>query len=213
MELYLVRHGESEANVNKQICKELPDHAIGLNSFGNKGFLQAQGAGRYLADEFRAALAERQGQLRIRMWNSPYRRTRQTADVIDTELRRVEVRGFRPSLDRREEIALVEQQFGLFDGHTDEELAEFFPKEAAHYDKCEKFEGRFWARMPLGESRFDVALRVKSMFGTLVRDYEKHKIDKIVIVSHGVTIRAFIMQWCHETPEWSRTKEIRITAP
>ncbi len=56
--------------------------------------------------------------------------------------------------------------------------------------------------MPLGESRFDVALRVKSLFGTLMRDYEKHKIDKVVIVSHGVTIRAFIMQWCHKTPEW-----------
>jgi len=42
-----------------------------------------------------------------------------------------------------------------------------------NYKKCEDVEGKFWARMPLGESRFDVALRVHQFFGTLHRELDK----------------------------------------
>ena len=62
--------------------------------------------------------------------------------------------------------------------------------------------GRFWARMPLGESRFDVALRIRLFFGTIQRDAERHDIRNIIIVCHGVTLRAFVMSWLHLTPEW-----------
>jgi len=56
--------------------------------------------------------------------------------------------------------------------------------------------------MPLGESRFDVACRVHQAFGTFHRDNDKHGIDTIVVVCHGVTLRAFVMMWCHHSPEW-----------
>ena len=56
--------------------------------------------------------------------------------------------------------------------------------------------------MPLGESRFDVAVRVHQFFGTIQRDKEKHGIKNIIVVCHGVTLRAFVMMWCHFTPEW-----------
>jgi broad specificity phosphatase PhoE len=56
--------------------------------------------------------------------------------------------------------------------------------------------------MPLGESRFDVATRVHQAFGTFQRDAEKHGIVNIIVVCHGVTLRAFVMMWCHLTPEW-----------
>jgi broad specificity phosphatase PhoE len=104
--------------------------------------------------------------------------------------------------DQREHIMLCEQQFGLFDGVPDEELPQRFPLEHAHYALAEKFEGRFWARMPLGESRFDVAMRVHQAFGTFQRDAERHDIRNIVVICHGVTLRAFVMMWCHYTPEW-----------
>lgn len=189
--ILLVRHGESAVNVNTSLTQTVADHAVSLTP---RGFAQARGAGEFL----REYLQDRMGSERrhVRLWQSPYLRARQTADTL--------LRGVGPGLitDRREDINLTEQQFGLFDGIPDEELPRRFPAEWAHYKKCERHSGRFWARMPLGESRFDVAVRVRQFFPTLHQDREDNGILDLVIVSHGVTIRAFLMQWLHLGPEW-----------
>lgn len=200
--IFLVRHGESLSNLDKKVHLNCPDHAIGLSDLGKE---QADRAGQALAKSFTehwdkthgyrpgddTCASALKGQSII--WTSPYTRTRQTTEGILKHL---------PGFTVKEHINLVEQQFGLFDGLSDEELAEKYPKEYAHYDKCEKFEGKFWARMPLGESRFDVAVRVHQFFGTMMRDYDRHHIENIIIVSHGVTNRAFTMQWLHKPFEW-----------
>ena len=62
--------------------------------------------------------------------------------------------------------------------------------------------GKFWARMPLGESRFDVAIRVHEAFGTFHRDAERNGVRNIIIICHGVTLRAFVMMWRHLQYEW-----------
>jgi 2,3-bisphosphoglycerate-dependent phosphoglycerate mutase len=103
---------------------------------------------------------------------------------------------------RRENIFLGEQQFGLFEGHSLEELQRMYPNEYRFFEKCIHAEGRFWARMPLGESRFDVAKRVHQAFGTFHRDSLKEGIDDLIVVSHGVTLRAFAMMWLHKSIEW-----------
>jgi broad specificity phosphatase PhoE len=189
MRILLVRHGESLGNVRREIHKELPDHAIPLSE---KGKQQAEDAGRKLARYFKG---EPRLERRCRLWTSPYERTRETADGI------MKIASWWIA-DRKEHVLLCEQQFGLFDGLSDEELQELYPAEHAFYNKCKKFEGRFWARMPLGESRFDVAIRVHQAFGTFHRDNDKYGINDIVVVCHGVTLRAFVMMWCHLTPEW-----------
>ena len=56
--------------------------------------------------------------------------------------------------------------------------------------------------MPLGESRFDVAVRVKQTFHTFHRDCENHGVENIIVICHGVTLRAFAMQWLHMPYEW-----------
>ena len=56
--------------------------------------------------------------------------------------------------------------------------------------------------MPLGESRFDVAVRIHEAFGTFHRDADRHGIKDIIVICHGVSLRAFVMQWLHLTPEW-----------
>jgi broad specificity phosphatase PhoE len=189
MRLFLVRHGQSLGNVDPTVHARMADHAIPLS---DRGVEQAVEAGRFLDSHF----AQRYGtsKPRIRLWTSPYRRTRQTADALQLGA---------PSWleDRREHVLLCEQQFGLFDGVPDEEWPARFPAEWAHYSKCEQFQGRFWARMPLGESRWDVATRVHQAFGTFHRDRERG-VDDIVVVCHGVTLRAIVMMWCHLTPEW-----------
>ena len=189
--IFLVRHGESEANVDRSVGIHKADHAIELTS---KGCEQAAEAGfflnRWLSDNISP-----QNKGKIRLWHSPYRRANQTAFYVEKECSSW-------IKDKREHMLLCEQQFGLFDGIPDDKLAELFPRESAHYTKCEKHEGRFWARMPLGESRFDVAKRVHQAFGTFHRDCDQNGIDNIIVVAHGVTIRAFVMMWLHRGVEW-----------
>ena len=192
MRILLVRHGESEGNVDPSVHRTMADHAIGLS---DRGKAQAQRAGAQIDECFRQTYGEPARSPRLRIWVSPYARTRQTADAICDAAGRWIV-------DRREHILLCEQQFGLFDGVPDEELPVLYPAEHAHYDKLCRFEGKFWARMPLGESRFDVAMRVHQAFGTFQRDHQYQGIENLIVICHGVTLRAFVMMWCHLSPEW-----------
>jgi len=215
--ILIVRHGESLGNVDRSVHATHADHAIPLSE---KGHAQAQAAGQFLAG-FLAEVEEAEGSegrfppsyIRPRLWVSPYLRTRQTADGIEEGIGRVGASVLYPGndkpvpqfpriRDRKEHLALCEQQWGLFDGVSDEDLPVLFPNEHAHYKKQEDFEGRFWARMPLGESRWDVAVRVHQAFGTWHRDAERHGIEDLIIVTHGVTARCLVMRWLHLPFEW-----------
>lgn len=205
--LFFVRHGESAGNADKSQHAVLADHAIPLTARGRR---QAYASGQWLGNHF---LQHNTPATRTRFWVSPYARTRQTADELIKGVENVAEGAdvgdrHKFAFDRREHINLVEQQFGLFDGIPDEQLAEVLPREAAHYNKQVDFEGKFWARMPMGESRFDVAVRVHQAFGTFIRDYDRKGIDQLVIVSHGVTIRAFLMQWLHRPYEWFERERV-----
>ena len=190
--IYLVRHGESEGNLDTTLYLNKADHAIKLSP---KGIEQAMTAGLKLNKELTSLPKLQFGpDKKIRVWASPYTRTRQTAEEM---LRYITV-----PYEYRESILLVEQQFGLFDGLSDKEMMDKYPNEKLHYDKCSTHEGRFWARMPLGESRFDVCCRTHQFFGTLHRDLRDNDVDTVVIVSHGVTIRAFIQGYLNLSYEW-----------
>lgn len=191
--LFLVRHAVSEANLDKTVNARLPDSKVPLAPHGHE---QAYAAGQALAQYMLAEKLERD---QTRILCSPYQRTRETSAGVENALIEAGIK-----FDKREELALREISFGLFDGIADEELPTVFPREAAHYQKHVDFEGEFYAPMPMGESRAQVADRVKGVFGTIIRDSDKSGsgIRNFIIVSHGVTIRAFQMQWLHKNPEW-----------
>lgn len=189
MRILLVRHGESIANIDQSVYVNIADHAIPLSE---EGLNQAKAAGLFINSFYQQM--PKPPKL-IRIWTSPYERARQTAEMIAKKIHKIK-------FDLKEHINLCEQQFGLFDGVPEEEWAERFPEEYNHYKKCEDQKGRFWARMPLGESRFDVAVRVHQAFGTFHRDADWHNTRDIIVICHGVTLRAFVMQWLHLTPEW-----------
>ena len=190
MRILLVRHGESLGNVDATIHATTADHAVPLS---DRGVEQARDAGRALAAHYENVLGD--DRPHVRLWVSPYKRTRQTADAM------MEAAGSWVT-DRVEHILLCEQQFGLFDGVPEEDLPKRFPAEFGYYDMVCKFGGKFWARMPQGESRFDVAKRIHQAFGTFHRDALEHGIHELVVICHGVTLRAFVMMWCHLSPEW-----------
>lgn len=245
MRIFLVRHGMSRANVDWSENRKVADHAIELTEEGKE---QAKKAGEFLSTYFYKHLTQytsdsllgptRARFPKIRIWNSPYQRTRQTRDQIISACRLPDLSRFakdagspffwhrhgnmeahvedyddmkrlsRPKagdswfLDQKEHFLLHEQQFGIFDGLSDEQRREMYPAETEYYEKCKQFEGKVWAKLPMGESRIDVARRMHQAFGTFKRDEEKHEIENIVVVGHGTTNRCFTMAWMHLGPEW-----------
>jgi 2,3-bisphosphoglycerate-dependent phosphoglycerate mutase len=202
--IILVRHGESEANVQKDLYKRMADHAIPLTEEGHR---QARVAGEHVKNCLERAMGKDRkkgfdddfrpstGRPHVRLWSSPYQRTRETAEHIKDVCRDL-------ITDSRENVMLAEQQFGLFEGLSASEIREQLPREYHHYAKAIKFGGRYWARIPMGESRFDVCRRVHEAFGTFHRDRDHNAVRYLVVVTHGVTLRAFVMMWRHLTPEW-----------
>lgn len=66
--------------------------------------------------------------------------------------------------------------------------------------------GRFWYRVPGGESGADVFDRVTSFLQTLYREIDSMRptnevLENVVIVSHGLAIRLFCMRYLHWTTE------------
>jgi 2,3-bisphosphoglycerate-dependent phosphoglycerate mutase len=195
MRIYLVRHGQSNANIDWSENTRRADMAIELSPVGHE---QAKGVGKFLAQHFLSQYAIRP---KIRLWHSPYMRTRQTAKHIYEECQTARF-GDSWFLDMKEHFLLYEQQHGIYDGLTDEERARDFPGEWAYYQKHKADGGKVFAQIPLGESRMDVAQRIHQAFGTFHRDADRHEIKDIVVVGHGTTNRCFAFAWLHLPYEW-----------
>ena len=187
MHIFLIRHGESIANIGSNYEKRIPDHLVSLTDAGKQ---QAREAGVWLANyckEHGISLEK------ARIWRSPYLRTRQTSEEFNASLN---------ISDIREDITLVEQQYGLFDCVREEERKIRYPNEYEEYQRQLQNQGKFYARLPMGESPYDVAIRIHQFMGTIHRDYEKHGIDTLFIFTHGTTLRTFLLRWFHYSPEW-----------
>ena len=187
MHIFLIRHGESITNSGDNYEKRIPDHLVPLTENGKE---QARTNGKWLA-EYCAQKGIDLSSARI--WRSPFLRTRQTCDEFNKYLN---------IQDIREDITLTEQQFGLFDAVPYEKWQEFFPVEFEEYKRQCSNLGKFYARVPMGESPFDVAIRVHQFMGTIYRDYDKHGVDTLFVFTHGTTLRTFLMRWFHYSPEW-----------
>ena len=126
--LILVRHGQSEGNVDSSLYGVIPDNQIALTE---KGIMQARQAGR----EIRNIIGDES----LRFFYSPYLRAKQTLEEIIRE-------GFadHPAdcVLAREEVLLREQDFGNL---QDPEIMLRCKAERAEF-------GRFYYRWPCGES-------------------------------------------------------------
>lgn len=187
MHIFLIRHGESISNIGENYAERIPDHLVPLTEHGRE---QAEAGGRFLAQYCEKNGVSLAG---ARIWRSPYLRTRQTAECFNKYLKIADV---------REDITLTEQQFGLFDAIPEERWGELYPNEFAEYRRQLCGYGKFYARLPLGESPYDVAIRVHQFMGTIYRDYEKHGTETLFVFTHGTALRAFLLRWFHYSPEW-----------
>ena len=145
MHIFLIRHGESISNVGENYIKRTPDHLVSLTERGKE---QARENGAWLADYCREKGVDLS---KARIWRSPFLRTRQTCEEFNKYLH---------ISDIREDITLTEQQFGLFDAVPESDWEKLYPAEYAEYKRQLQNYGKFYARLPLGESPFDVAIRI-----------------------------------------------------
>ncbi|KAL1341582.1 hypothetical protein HN51_028101 [Arachis hypogaea] len=185
--IILMRHGESQGNLDTSAYTTTPDHAIQLTP---QGIQQARRAGcdlrRLMSGE------ECSPEWRAYFYVSPYARTRSTLREVGRRLSRKRVIGV------REESRIREQDFGNF---------QIEDRMKAVKETRERF-GRFFYRFPEGESAADVFDRISSFFESLWRDLDMNRLRhdpcndlNLVIVSHGLTSRIFLMKWFKWTVE------------
>lgn len=191
MRIFLVRHGESLGNISDQAYRQFGDHNVPLTQWG---YRQALEAGRVIAS-YLEGLPDADA-LKLSVWYSPYLRTRQSKDALLEALPSAAV------ADIREDYLLREQDFGLFTEIYDHaEQKRKFPEEFEKWARLRNSNGKFYARPPDGESRADVSQRVRLFLQTVMHDAKGGR-NTVIIVGHGVTNRAFEMNFLHHSVDW-----------
>lgn len=167
--IILIRHGESQGNVNKFLYAKVPDYAIYLTENGKA---QARDVGQYLANNIEFNYA---------CYYSPYFRARQTMDIATAEIVN------NHCVFKKEEVRIREQEYSgkLRTGRHDD-------------DKEREAYGKFFYRMDGGESGADVYDRISDFINALHRDFRKENFpSNILIFGHGMGHRIFLMRWLH----------------
>ncbi len=172
MIIKLVRHGQSQSNIGEVDATWHGDHLVALTP---EGEAQALMAGKAIGHDFVS---------RALAYRSPYRRTRQTMNHL---LAGAACPSHRVHEDPR--IREVEWGFNQPEGH-----GEFV-------DEMQDTHGRFYYRMNGGESPADCFDRISTFLETLMRQVRRKGADRVLIVSHGTTIRTFVTRFMHLTVE------------
>jgi broad specificity phosphatase PhoE len=173
LEIKLVRHGESHANIGMLSSLDVGDHAIELSE---RGWEQARSAGQLIGAEFLASAL---------VYASPYRRTRQTlAALLEGSAMPEETRR---SIRIFEDPRLREVEHGYESIEQQEQLR--------------RTHGWFYYRFKGGESPADCYDRTSSFLESMMRQVERKSARRVLIVTHGLTIRCFVMRFLHLSVE------------
>ena len=172
--LWLVRHGQSQGNVARDIADEAGLHEIDIDvrdvdvPLSELGHQQAEATGRWFA----ALPPEQRPEVIL---SSPYLRARQTAEAI------CKAGGLSGPVKLIVDERLREREFGIFDRLTGVGIRAKYPEESAHRTKL----GKFYHRPPGGESWADVILRLRSAMNTINLHYCDRR---VLIVCHQVVV-------------------------
>ena len=153
----------------------LSPQEVGDHKIGltDRGKQQAEAAGRLLGPSFVE---------RALIYCSPYQRTRETLAGL--------LRGAGVPVDGRrvfEDPRLREVEHGYGDVDQQEELRQ------TH--------GSFYYRFQGGESPADCYDRTSAFLESLMRQVDRKQAHQALVVTHGLTIRCFVMRFLHLTVE------------
>ncbi|MFM1652591.1 histidine phosphatase family protein [Brevibacillus sp. B_LB10_24] len=176
MNIYLIRHGESEHNVDRFRMAHTHDSKHALTERGRK---QANLTGQFMSRQIMGNAV---------LYSSPYLRTIETAKAIHAMLP-AETPFYENPLLREWELGNLYD----FNGRTPEAKREF------------KAAGRFYYRYQNGESAADVYLRSALFMNTVVqRLVQQQRYEHLLVVSHAAFIHmylAFLLNWPVEKME------------
>lgn len=174
--IILVRHGESEGNADQTLYRTKADNLIELTEAGSQ---QALAAGERIKKVI--------GDDKVHFFVSPFVRTLQTARNIR--------RAFQDQIVHTYITPQIrEQEFGNLQGD-----------QFSSYRLEQQQVGRFFYRFPTGESGCDVYDRTKAWWGELLMINDRpqyERVDSVVVVTHGLTMRLILMQlhgWSPDT--------------
>jgi broad specificity phosphatase PhoE len=150
-------------------------HEIGDHNIqlSPKGHEQAKAIGAHLGKDWL------QGAL---LYSSPYRRTRQTLSGILTGA------GLEPSAMRILEdprLREVEHGYDKYEAQTE----------------MRQRHGWFYYRFDGGESPADCYDRTSSFLESMMRQVQRKNSERVLITTHGLTIRCFVMRFLHLSVE------------
>ncbi|MEM9569837.1 MAG: histidine phosphatase family protein [Pseudomonadota bacterium] len=187
LQILLVRHGQSQTNVDKSLHGTIADPDIQLTDVGKE---QAKTAGEFLDDWLRAEKVKR-----FRLYRSDYLRAVQTSEII------IDRFGSDLDFDTRMDERIRELEFGYSDAVSDAEFRDSFP----HYEAYKNLwagEAKYYRRRLGGESPADVGDRLRHFVGAMYRDQEKYGISTFVVVNHGLTSRVLAKILLKEDRVW-----------
>lgn len=171
--VFLVRHGQSRANTGEIVSTQYGDHAVPLSE---EGIRQARAVGSRLQPLLEGSTL---------VYRSPYLRTRQTLEHL------LEGAGLTPPRAVVYEDPRLRELDHGYGTHED------YEKQQALREK----HGWFYYRYQGGESPADCYDRVSGFVDSMWRQTERKSTRKVLIVSHGITIRCFVMRFLHLTVE------------
>lgn len=165
--IILVRHGESQGNVDATSHETIPDYELNLTG---KGREQAQKAGHKINELI--------GDELVYSYISPFYRTRQTFAEIEAELGDKNVKVI-------EDSRIREQDWGNLRSY---EVEKKTMKDRGAY-------GIFYFRIENGESGANVFDRTSTFFEMVRQDFlQSDYPENILVVTHGVTLRILLMR-------------------
>lgn len=171
--LKLVRHGQSQANTGEVDPQLIGDFRVPLSGAGVE---QARAAGGRIGADFLAGAL---------IYTSPYLRARQTLKAL--------FEGAGLAIDPQdaarvyEDPRLREVDHGYGDIKSQQELRE------RH--------GWFYYRYSGGESPADCYDRTSGFLEGMMRQVSRKECRRVLIVSHGLTLRCFVMRFLHLSVE------------
>ncbi len=172
--IILIRHGESQGNADNSLYQTTQDFALTLSPHGME---QAKEAGTQISKII--------GDGSLYVYLSPYHRTRETYKYISETIQK-NVKNV------VEDPRLREQDWGHLRN----------PDENKGISEARDNFSTFYYRIPDGESGADVFDRISNFLDTLHRDIKKPDFpENMLIVTHGLTLRLFLMRWFHWTVE------------
>lgn len=190
MRIVLVRHGESEGNVDEAAYADKGDPNVGLT---NTGWGQADRAGKFLTDFYKNDKVSGKRPWPT-IWVSSYQRPKETLagimNSLDHDL-------FTGDPQIREDVRLIELNYGILPHVRAEHssLKKGIRKIFGETSMIGHKQAPFQSPPAYGEAPMDQYNRLDSFVNTVKKEAEEDGKDDLLVVCHGHTIRNFLMKW------------------